>query len=631
MMQPGAALTAKARTRRLADGRSAKPVLVRNGPRMLGRFVAWPLAPWLTLLVAALVLLAKCVPAPLGVPVADDFDYLHRSMFASHHSWLGGGGANVYWRPVGRQLYFALTSWFVVHQPGVVALVHGLTLLATAALLLKALLPRLQWPAAVFAATFVLLLDGTRMLIAWPSNFMDLGAILFAVVALHEALRERTLTMAIAMLLALLSKEIAVVAVVLIPFAPGIVGRRRQALGAGVVLVVWGIAYTFVERQDRLIPSFAPGATGDAAERVLSGCTWALMSGLHSAFSLSTHASPFQAVATPILALLAAAVTLTAWRRADLRDRMKTVGPWVLWGVLWFVFSSLALAPLYPAWTPYRAVFGAIGLGIGLASLAGAVSPTLLASIAALRVALFIVSPGPPARIEPTPPDHGAYLDFPRLVRLERIVVETRDKLLLTHHALPHGAIVGIQGYPLLSTFAFAGPKALHVWYADTTLQWAFVGEQGTRAAASYAAILEYEPDGSSQIASVAPIATALEDSGLVLMSQGQWGRALALLDAADSAQPDRLAHVFLGALFGRRAVCLLSLGRVMEAETEAHRGAALWSYNPDARITLASILFDRGDARGAEAEVDTMLIYNPRDRDALQIRDRIGSSSRGS
>ena len=61
---------------------------------------------------------------------------------------------------------------------------------------------------AAVAAGFPLLMESARMLIAWPSNFQDLGAMLFMALALHQAAGARLAGAIAALVAALLCKEL---------------------------------------------------------------------------------------------------------------------------------------------------------------------------------------------------------------------------------------------------------------------------------------------------------------------------------------------------------------------------------------------------------------------------------------
>src|SRR5438477_12594006 len=72
---------------------------------------------WLALGAAAILLLWwSCRGALFGVPAADDYDFLYWQRFHPF-TLLDSMGAPYYWRPVGRQLYFALVGPLLFRAP----------------------------------------------------------------------------------------------------------------------------------------------------------------------------------------------------------------------------------------------------------------------------------------------------------------------------------------------------------------------------------------------------------------------------------------------------------------------------------------------------------------------------------
>jgi len=96
---------------------------------------------WLGLgigLASLLALLWACRGAPLGVPAADDYDYLAALTFDRPLDWLGPMGSIWYWRPLSRQLYFTVLDGTFFQAPLVVAAVHALLLVALFLLIYRA-------------------------------------------------------------------------------------------------------------------------------------------------------------------------------------------------------------------------------------------------------------------------------------------------------------------------------------------------------------------------------------------------------------------------------------------------------------------------------------------------------------
>src|SRR6185436_2898684 len=93
---------------------------------------------WATLL-AVIPLLIRCAGTPLGEPVAEDFDFLRRTLFVGVGSLLDGGGSTSFWRPVAHQLYYAALGPLLVTRPALVAALHVLLLVAGSLLVFRVL------------------------------------------------------------------------------------------------------------------------------------------------------------------------------------------------------------------------------------------------------------------------------------------------------------------------------------------------------------------------------------------------------------------------------------------------------------------------------------------------------------
>src|SRR2546426_6590759 len=207
---------------------------------------------------AVVPLVLHSLGAALGEPFADDFDYLRHTLLEGGGSFFDGGGSTLWWRPLARQVYFGLLSPLIVARPGVVYALHLLLLALASVLLYRAF--RRRWPASWSAAagSFFLFAESTRMLPAWPSHMCDLGALLFAALALHEAAHRRLATALAALLGSLLCKEVGVLAALAVPLLPAWEAKDRRErltwLGASAALVGgWGLAYLAVQRHAHLI------------------------------------------------------------------------------------------------------------------------------------------------------------------------------------------------------------------------------------------------------------------------------------------------------------------------------------------------------------------------------------------
>jgi len=596
-------------------------------PAPRGRDLSWALV-----VLAAVPLVVHSLGTPLGEPFADDFFFLRRVLFPGPRPLLDGGGSPLYWRPLGRQAYYGALGEAIVAHPRAIAALH-VALLVAAALLVHRTLRR-RWPGAVSAAaaSFPLLVESARMLIGWPSHFQDVGALAFAALALHEAAGARLVTMLAALLASLLCKEVGVVTALLVPWLP--VGeasrawRVRATLATAALVAAWGAAYVAVTQHAGVgfAHQFGGGAAASGASLPARGA-WAVAHSLRSAFSLPAAPGPWDLpVGLALAALLAAAVFVFATRPAALA-RLRDARALVLWGAAWFAAATVPLLEVYPAWSAQRCVFASAGLGLAFGGLLAAASPWLLAPLVVLRLSTFAVSPPGSPAITPQPPDAGGEFEYRQFARLQWFTHDTRALLSERFPMLPHGAVIGDHGLPLLTRHALAGDLALRVWYRDTTLRWLTFedyrgrwNDPGTRVAA----FVEYQPRGPRPLALVDGAAMADVFEAGERMRQAAWADAAAALERAAQAQRDTAAAVFLGLVASKRAVCELELGERQLAERSAVRGLELWPENADSRYTLAELRL----AEGAYARAETLLVeqlrLHPEDAAATQLLERV-------
>ena len=580
---------------------------------------------------AVLPVLLHSLGAPLGEPFADDFDYLHRVVFSGVGSFFDGGGSTLYWRPLGRQVYFGALSRAILSHPGAVVGLHVLLLGLASWLLYRAFRRAWPGPAAAAMASFPIWMESSRMLIAWPSHFMDLGALLFAALAIHEASRRRLTTALAAMLASLLCKEVGIVTVLLLPWVPGPTGaavpgeRRRWLVACGGLAAAWAVTYTLVSRLGGMsLPhAFEPTTM---ATPLLTRAAWAVWNSVRAGLSLAAAPGAWDgAILGAAMVVVVAAAIVVARRRGS-----STLLPRLAWGAAWFLAASAALTEVYPAWAPYRAIYGGVGFGMALVALCDGAHPALLAALVALRLAAFALSPGPPARVTAVATERGDAFDFERLVRLERLVRGTRVALAARFPTLPPGARVGWAYLPRLVEYGYSGDKAVQVWYRDSTVRWIRSPDVMAHPEQPLTTIVEFEPDGSPQLALVEPAAMRRYLAGKALVSDGDYAGALRALRQADSLQRDRAADVFLGSVDGQRARALLGLDRYDEAEQAGRAGAARWRQNVFAQFVIACVRFVHGDLAGAEVHADSVLRFRPDDAEALALKARIRDARRG-
>jgi hypothetical protein len=454
----------------------------------------------------------------------------------------------------------------------------------------------------------------------------DLGALLFAALALHEAAHRRLATTLVALLGSLLCKEVGVLAALAVPLFPSWeAGHRRERitwLAATAALVGgWGLAYLVVQRHAHLVfPHQAVTDSEVLAAPLSLKLAWALVNGGRAAFSLAADAGPWDAwIEVGLAAFLGVAIWRVATDRVS-RSRLTSALPWTAWGFGWFVLGTAPLAEVFPAWAPYRSAFGSIGLGAALVSLIGPVGSWPLAAMVGLRLVSFSLSPGPPRLVTAAPIESGAAFDFPKLARLEKFVRETRTLLQRQYPHLPKGALVGHHHLPLMTGYAFSGDKALQVWYRDTTLRWVSFEDFSPHLDLPLLTVVEYQPHREPQLALVESGAMRAVLVAMQLSKEAKWGAAMTELARADSLQRDPNAAVFLATVAAKRAIVLSMLGDSLGAEREALRGYALWPDNPDSRYVIAKRRFAQGRLEEAEALLDTVLARDPGDRGAAAL-----------
>jgi hypothetical protein len=571
--------------------------------------------PWAWVSAGSVIpLLLRALGAPLGEPVAEDFDFLHRTLLEGRHTLLDGGGSMSFWRPVAHQAYYELVGPLLLRAPGAVAALHVLLLALGALLLYRLLRPHWPGPSAAVAASFPLLAESTRTLVSWPSHFVDLGLFLFSVLALHEAARRRLWTALTALLAALFCKELAVVTGLMLPWIPETRDRgerRRWILASAVVLVAWGAAYVAVRRHAGLaLPHDLENAARIAAAPLGTRLVWSTVNSLRAIFGLTLLPGRLDAAVGVALGMLALATIVALTRMGAAGRRLRRRAPWMAWGVAWFVLSSVALMTIYPLWAPNRSQFGSVGLGIALAALLDAAHPALLAALVGVRLALLGLSPGPPAMVTDLAPDHGAFMDFERLARLQRLMRVVRTTLHARFPTLRPGSAIAHHHLPNLTLYAFGGSKALQVWYRDSTLVWEALTPSAAPAVKPARAIVEYEPSGPPQITLVDPVAMDHLHRASLDMQANRWTDMLAELALADSTERDPRVRLFRAQVAGKRSMAQMINGHHDEAQREAQRSLAIDRNADDARLTLAVFFYDRGDLDAAQAQLDTLFMH---------------------
>ncbi len=593
---------------------------VSSAPPVLRDPWAWASA------AGALPLLAKCIGAPLGEPVAEDFDFLHRALFHGMGTLLDGGGSQMFWRPLAHQVYYAVMGRMVLAHPTTVGLIHAACLALGAWLLYRVFRIGMEGPVAAVAATFPLLAESTRTIVGWPTQFVDCGLFLFSSLALYETSRRRLPTALAALLAALLCKELAVVTAALMPLLPGPRSRRerrREALAVGALVLAWGATYLAVRHAAHLE---LPHGLERGTAGLLAPFAWALAASLRAVASLAIARGPMDVPALAgALLLLAAAMLAWAFSGA-VRARLAARRAWMAWGLAWFAAATVSLTPIYPVWQPNRSQIGSVGLGAALAPALAEAHPALAGGLVVLRLGLLALAPGAERRTSGDPPATGAFMDFARLTRLQHYMRITRTLLREKYPHLPAHSYVVLENMPHVLLYAFGGDRAVQVWTGDTTLRTVTINTFQSNRALPVGCVLEYQPWASTELVDLDLQALIALEDGYALLLRRQFDAALASLARADSLERDPRKVVFRAATVGLVAFAYATSGRYDEARRQANRALVIYPHNRNARIVLAADAERMGRLEEAEAQLDTIQADDPSDAKAAAMRGEIAA-----
>ena len=462
---------------------------------------------------------------------------------------------------------------------------------------------------------------------------MDLGLWLFTAIAFHETAARRLWTALVALLAALLCKEVAVVTALLLPWIPGIGPRGRgERLRWSVATLAlagaWAAAYLTVRHHAHLaLPHHLESSAELAATPILTRLTWATGNSLRALFSLPAvsigRSTPILATAVALLGI-AAFVAMQRRRSPRVKESLRLA----TWGLAWFLAASATLASIYPIWAPNRSGYGALGFGAFAVALTEAASPLLLGALVALRLAAFALAPGPPTDIENRAPQAGAFMDFERLVRLQRLMRATRLALQDRYPTLPHGAQVGQHYLPRMAEYAFGGPHALQTWYRDSTLRWVRYADFVAHTEMPLVTIAQFQSGQKPEMALVEPEAMREFLRSYECIQRFKYDSSLVHIARADSIQTDRNAKVFRGEIEGQRAIALVGLDRDQEAEGIARNGMQLWKENVYAEFALAVVNYRRGDLTASAALLDSILRMTTTYEAAKRLRQRVAQEA---
>ena len=425
---------------------------------------------WLALGSAAILLLWwSCRGALFGVPVADDYDFLYWQHFHPF-TLFDSMGAPYYWRPVGRQLYFALVGPLLFRAPWIVSVLHAALLLATAWFVYRIARRAFGPGVSVAIAVTTLLAEPTRSLFVWPTAAQYLLAMLGVAVAMHEGLAGRWWSAFLAALFAVLSHGAASLALYALPLiAWSRTKNPRVALvwmaGSVVVGAIWIGGHRIGHAN-----FFAGGSPVDAT--LPAHLFRAVQLTITAHLGLEDAHLGFGPLLWALYALLFAAAGLFYVTDREAWRRLRRSWVWLTGAGLWFVLGVMPLALLLEEWSSWRIGVACLGLAfLAIGFLALARSWLAAAFIAVQAVTLLVAWPAPNRILKDTP-FSTSRIGFVRLVRLERVVDGARRAIFISYPTLKKGADVAYWSRVAMTEVGFEREKAIRVWYGDSTITW---------------------------------------------------------------------------------------------------------------------------------------------------------------
>jgi hypothetical protein len=425
---------------------------------------------------AILALWWSCRGALFGVPAADDYDFLYWQRFHPF-TLLDSMGAPYYWRPVGRQLYFALVGPILFRAPWLVSVLHAALLLATSWFVYRIAKRAFGPGVSVAIAVTALLAEPTRSLFVWPTAAQYVLAMLGSAIAIHEGLAGRWWTGFLAALFAVLSHGAASIVLYALPL---IAWFQTKSLRQALIWVAGSIAVGAIWIGGHILgrahgTHFFAGGTLDTTlpARLLRAIQLTVTAHL----GLEDARPGFGPVLWVAYGLLFAAAAFFYFADVGARHRLRRSWPWLVGPGLWYVVGVIPLALLFPDWSSWRIGVACLGfafVAIGLLALA---RPWLVAVFIAVQAMALVVALPAPNRIIKNTPNTTSRIGFVRLVRLQRVVDGARRALFADYPTLKKGADVAYWSRVAMTEVGFEREKAIRVWYGDSTITWRWLWE----------------------------------------------------------------------------------------------------------------------------------------------------------
>jgi hypothetical protein len=440
----------------------------------LGRLGLAPLAALALVLCAGLILQLPALDTPF---FADDYLFLDQ---VGRHSLAQTLAApdpiGNYYRPVGRQLFF----WLVARASGGSALVfHAVALALWLAVLglLFAVARRIAGPlAGLIAAGMLALHFAADVPVRWASGCQDLLAVAGALGALWLHLAGRRVWAGVALLLALLSKEV----VALTPFIAVVAARepgepwrnsvrRAWPLAAAVVawaLIVWSVTHARAATPESLtVTPVAVVAALAHLVQVACGIEW------YHRVSAGDLRLPAW-LASLALVLLALAGARRTGPAPSSGARAPEAGRGIAAGIVWALAGAAPIAAVASIWSAYYYLFALCGVALVLGAwLAGGPRKWALAAVAVLSWNSARSSSLPAHALVREPWATCSHVNRQYLERGTHIIQRYLRHLRAARPSVPPGSTLFFSGVPGGVAFQ-AGDGPLVRWaYRDTSLR----------------------------------------------------------------------------------------------------------------------------------------------------------------
>ena len=556
----------------------------------------------------------------LGVPAADDYDYLYWLRFHPFTLFDSMGSLD-YWRPVGRQLYYVVVAPVLFRAPWLVALLHGALLLLVFALIFRVARRGFPAPVAASIAAFPILAEPLRALLIWPTGGEYLLALTFTALAVHECVYGRPLTCALSCLAALASHEASALALIAVPA----IAWRRGGRAEGLRWLAWmtgvGLVW-FVGHQ----LAHARGAGWLAA-----GSAASLPSRFGLAFTRSVVAqlnledAP-RVTATLVWVLYAALGVGAGWifaRDRSARARVRRYRAPILAALAWFALGLVAVSLLLPDWNAWRTALPGLWLGVVTAGFLGALRPSLAVALLVVRLASLAIATPEPATLVGRMPVSPSTRSFQHVTRFQRAADGVRRELLGRYPTLPRGTSVRYWSRPRGTAISLVGSKAIDVWYGDSTLTWDWVWSNDDILPGDNP-VLGFDHNSDRVAILLEPAALAAAREGNVAMRAGRWAAADSLFEIAVRAQSRNPCHQFISWLLKCQTIGALRFEQYARAESlntlyYGHVGDTGDWYGFDAVFAL-----HRGDPSRAARSARRCLEENPRNEFGLLVLESL-------